>query len=168
MIICEAFFVIFGLYALLAGRIRISGKHSVVGTRARVIGLILIAPVILAFCGGIIVPVSTGSPLRGSTYVDMLYLEIAVMSAAVIAAIVLSTTAPETPAAVVGIPSGSFPVYSAPPTPTVMTVQEVADYLRVTPAEISQLIEVGQITARQIGLEYRISKESLDNFLNKR
>ncbi len=166
MIICEALFLIFGLYALLTGRIRISGKRTIVGTRARTIGLLLIAPLIFGFCGGMYVGATQGSAIRDSSLSDLVLLEVVVMSCTLLAALGLSLTAPETP--VVGTPSNSFPVYGAPSLSTVMTVQEAADYLRVTPAEVSQLIETGQIIARQIGMEYRISKQSLDNFLTMR
>ena len=50
-------------------------------------------------------------------------------------------------------------------TPDVMTPAEAAAYLKVRPADIQSLISSGQIKARQIGSDYRISKKVLDDFL---
>ena len=50
-------------------------------------------------------------------------------------------------------------------TPDVMTVAEAAAYLKVSPADIQTLISSGQVKAKQIGSDYRISKKVLDDFL---
>jgi excisionase family DNA binding protein len=47
-----------------------------------------------------------------------------------------------------------------------MTVAEAAAYLKVNTADVQALIESGQVKAKQIGAEYRISKKTLDDFLN--
>ncbi|MBI1293373.1 helix-turn-helix domain-containing protein [bacterium] len=49
--------------------------------------------------------------------------------------------------------------------PDVMTLEEAAAYLKVAPADIQALIDEGQITARKIGSQYRISKGVIDQFL---
>ncbi len=51
--------------------------------------------------------------------------------------------------------------------PEVMTLAEAAAYLKVSVADVQQLISSGQIKARQIGSEYRISKKALDDFLTE-
>lgn len=51
------------------------------------------------------------------------------------------------------------------PTPEVMTLAEAAAYLKVNAADVQGLITSGQIKAKQIGSEYRISKKALDDFL---
>ena len=50
-------------------------------------------------------------------------------------------------------------------TPDVMTVAEAAAYLKVSPADVQALITGGQVKAKQIGTDYRISKKALDDFL---
>ena len=49
--------------------------------------------------------------------------------------------------------------------PDVMTPAEAAAYLKVRPADIQSLISSGQVKAKQIGSDYRISKKVLDDFL---
>ncbi|NIM92643.1 MAG: excisionase family DNA-binding protein [Anaerolineales bacterium] len=57
-----------------------------------------------------------------------------------------------------GAPSGPEP-------PPVMTPSEAASYLKVAEEDVVAAIEAGDIKAKKIGSAYRISKESLDEFL---
>ena len=52
------------------------------------------------------------------------------------------------------------------PVPEVMSPAEAAAYLKVSEADIMAMIQGGQIKAKQIGAQYRISKKTLDDFLN--
>ena len=52
------------------------------------------------------------------------------------------------------------------PAPEVMTLAEAAAYLKVDAADVQALITSGQVKAKQIGSEYRISKKALDDFLS--
>ena len=47
----------------------------------------------------------------------------------------------------------------------VMTLEEAADYLKVAPADIEAIITSGELKARKIGTQYRISKEAIDAYL---
>ncbi len=49
--------------------------------------------------------------------------------------------------------------------PEVMSLGEAAAYLKVSEADVQGLIQSGQVKAKQIGSEYRISKRALDDFL---
>ncbi len=49
--------------------------------------------------------------------------------------------------------------------PDVMSPAQAAGYLQVTEADVMQMITGGQIKAKQIGSQYRISKSALDDFL---
>jgi excisionase family DNA binding protein len=51
------------------------------------------------------------------------------------------------------------------PAPDVMNPAQAATYLQVTEADVMQMIQSGQIKAKQIGTQYRISKAALDEFL---
>jgi excisionase family DNA binding protein len=50
--------------------------------------------------------------------------------------------------------------------PSVMTLEEAATYLRVTPADVQAIIDSGDIKAKKIGAQYRISKEAIDAYLS--
>jgi excisionase family DNA binding protein len=50
-------------------------------------------------------------------------------------------------------------------TPDVMTVAEAAAYLKASPADVQALISSGQVKAKQIGSDFRISKKVPDDFL---
>lgn len=46
-----------------------------------------------------------------------------------------------------------------------LTPEEVAEYLRVTPATVYTSIRQGRLVAFRVGQQYRISRENLDLFL---
>ncbi|MDY6872555.1 MAG: SPFH domain-containing protein [Chloroflexota bacterium] len=50
--------------------------------------------------------------------------------------------------------------------PDIMTPAEAAQFLKVSAEDVEAAIEAGDLKARKIGNAYRISKESLSNFLN--
>jgi excisionase family DNA binding protein len=52
------------------------------------------------------------------------------------------------------------------PAPDVMSPTEAANYLKVSEADVMAMITGGQIKAKQIGTQYRISKKALDDFLH--
>jgi excisionase family DNA binding protein len=66
-------------------------------------------------------------------------------------------------------PQAAQPAAAAPaangPMPDVMNPAQAAAYLQVTEADVMQMISGGQIKAKQIGAQYRISKAALDDFL---
>jgi excisionase family DNA binding protein len=49
--------------------------------------------------------------------------------------------------------------------PEIMTLEEAAAYLKVSPSDVQTLIDEGQISAKKIGSQYRISKGVIDQFL---
>lgn len=66
---------------------------------------------------------------------------------------------PATPPAPPAAPAGGG-------TPDVMTVEQAAEVLQVSPADVLAAIEAGDLKAKKIGSAYRISKANLDAFLN--
>lgn len=58
------------------------------------------------------------------------------------------------------------PAAGAPAVPDVMTVAEAAAYLKAKEQDIIALIDGGELKAKKIGSEYRISKSALDAYLN--
>jgi excisionase family DNA binding protein len=62
---------------------------------------------------------------------------------------------------------GSAPASGGAPTmPDIMTPAEAAQFLKVAAEDVVAAIEAGDLKARKIGSAYRISKESLQEFLN--
>ncbi|GIK75971.1 MAG: virion core protein [Chloroflexota bacterium] len=57
------------------------------------------------------------------------------------------------------------PAASAAATPSVMTLEEAAAYLKVSTADVEAAINAGDLKARKIGSQYRIAKEAIDAFL---
>ncbi|NJN81218.1 MAG: helix-turn-helix domain-containing protein [Caldilineaceae bacterium] len=55
---------------------------------------------------------------------------------------------------------------AAAATPSVMTLAEAADYLKVSEADVQSIIDSGELKARKIGASYRISKDAVDAFLS--
>ena len=51
--------------------------------------------------------------------------------------------------------------------PEVMSLAEAAAYLKVGEADVQSLIDDGQVKAKKIGAQYRISKKVIDNFLGE-
>ena len=49
--------------------------------------------------------------------------------------------------------------------PDVMTLEEAANYLKVSVEDVLSVIESGELKARKIGSQYRISKDAVDTFL---
>jgi excisionase family DNA binding protein len=49
--------------------------------------------------------------------------------------------------------------------PSVMTLEEAAAYLKVSAADVQAAIDAGELRARKIGEQFRISKEAIDAYL---
>lgn len=68
--------------------------------------------------------------------------------------------------------AGAQPAGQAAPQPAataasgVMTLEEAAAYLKVAPVDVQAMIDSGELKARTIGAQVRISKEAIDAFLN--
>lgn len=63
-----------------------------------------------------------------------------------------------------GAPAGGAP--ATPVVPDIMTLSEAAAYLRAGEEEVLAAITAGQLKAKKIGTSYRISKQSIEDFLN--
>ena len=50
-------------------------------------------------------------------------------------------------------------------TPGVMTLEEAAAYLKVATADVQAAIDAGELKAKKIGAQFRISKEAIDAYL---
>jgi excisionase family DNA binding protein len=61
--------------------------------------------------------------------------------------------------------AGQQAAQSAVTAPDVMTLEEAATYLKVSTADIQAMIDSGDLRAKKIGSQYRISKEVIDAYL---
>ncbi len=78
--------------------------------------------------------------------------------------------ASQTPAPAPGAPNPPAapqpPATPQPPAaPAVMTLEQAAAYLQVSPDDIQALIDDGSLQARRIGSQYRIARQAIDDFL---
>ncbi len=71
---------------------------------------------------------------------------------------------PAAPGAATGGPAPTAPAAGGP-APEVMNPAQAAAYLQVTEADVMQMIQGGQLKAKQMGSQYRIAKKALDEFL---
>jgi len=55
---------------------------------------------------------------------------------------------------------------AAASTPGVMTLEEAAAYLKVSPADVQAAIDAGDLKAKKIGSQYRIAKDAIDAYLS--
>lgn len=68
--------------------------------------------------------------------------------------------------AMAGAQQPSQPAAATPSAaPGVMTLEEAAAYLKVTPADVQAMIDSGDLKAKQIGAQVRISKDAIDAYL---
>lgn len=66
-----------------------------------------------------------------------------------------------------GVPAAPVPGQpAAASVPDVMTPAQAAAYMQVTEADVIAAIEAGQLKAKKVGTQYRISKKAIDDFLS--
>jgi excisionase family DNA binding protein len=162
LLICEGIFFVLGIFIMVTGRFKVSRNRTVRGTRARVAGFILFLPGPIALLIGLTIGASLARDpiaLRQSL-INTTIFEIIMVVVALIAALIVARTAPETEIVTSGSPIPSQ--YS----PDILTVGEAAQYVRVTDADILQMITSGQLKAVAIGSDYRISREALNAVFN--
>jgi len=63
-------------------------------------------------------------------------------------------------------PAAAAPSAAAAPASGVMTLDEAAAYLKVPAADVQSMIDSGELKAKKIGSQYRISKDAIDTFLS--
>jgi excisionase family DNA binding protein len=61
-----------------------------------------------------------------------------------------------------GTPQGQQPAAAVP---DIMTLSEAAAYMRVGEEDVLEVIKAGELKAKKIGTNYRISKQAVDDFL---
>lgn len=159
---CSGIVFILGLIIVFTGRARL-GRNQVEGQRARLIGLILMLPVLISVPLGVVI----GLQHANSSETELLnalsslsVLEIGGVVLAGIAAIYLINTAEPAATTTARRPGAPDPFAN------VLTVQEAARYLRVTEQDVIDLINTGRLPAARIGDQYRIARHAIDDYLS--
>jgi len=62
-------------------------------------------------------------------------------------------------------PAAPVAQQAAPAMPDIMTPAQAAAYMQVTEADVIAAIEAGQLKAKKVGNQYRISKKAIEDFL---
>ena len=131
MIICEGIMFIAGLIALVAGKIRMYGKKTLQGGRARLVGIILMAPGPLALLLGTVIGARGGVTQDNITALTAL--EAGMLVVAIIAAIIIAVTAPQPTAETVKIDYAAAPVEDT--SAKLKQLQEMLDKGLITPQD---------------------------------
>lgn len=173
---CSGAAFIIGLILLFKGNTRLF-ERNLPAPKVRVIGMILMAPFIIAVCAGftlvsaVIDENTTFDDLVSSPDVqNVTMIEYGALALALLLAAYNIFTLPKE-APLTAPPSQRFS-FDAPPSvgevPKIMTVEEVAVYLRVSPDEVLRLINEGKLGAARIGSTYRIAKIAVDDFMARK
>jgi excisionase family DNA binding protein len=133
---------------------------------------VLVIPLAFGLMVGFVIGLNAGfsgdlNSLDWDLLGSLTMVELLLVIGAFIAALALVLTAPENETGPV-ITATSPPATQTPPQvtfPSILTVAEAARYLRVSEAEILQLIDDGRIAAARIGGDYRIARVVLDELL---
>lgn len=160
---CSGIAFIIGLFLLFRGQVRVANR-TIPAQQSRIIALILMAPPVIAFCaaGFILAP---GGDITYDQFLQVGFVEIGALVIAVGLVIYNILSIPQTPDNTIPQP---MPVMRPQEPPSVMTVAEAATYLRVTEAEVMNLINQGKLAAARIGDSYRIARIAIDDYIAQR
>lgn len=154
-----------GVYLLIAGRLSLMG-HEAQGALARHIGLLLVAPLMIALLLALLLSVvmpSGGRALSRHTAGVLTLFEMALVIAALGRASYLfftKTSAQSYYWRGDAPPPPDDPLYSAPPGR--MTVPEAARALRISELEVLGLIRAGALTGTRVGPTYYVDRRAVD------
>jgi len=186
--------LLFGLFFIFKGNFRLLGRN-VPKDQGRLIGVLLSAPFTIYMCATMFVvsaymsapdfnPMTADSMEMVTEIMDsqngsmLVTLDLVSMLVCGGLALYLVLSRPQSPPNVMPNfpnmttpPSQAYPAAfssasraSAPP-PTIMTVPEAAAYLRVTEADIEDLITQGKLPAARTASGYRIARSVIDEYL---
>jgi len=172
---CSGAAFIIGLILLFKGNTRLF-ERNIPAAKMRVIAMILLTPFIIGICSGFAILSSVIN--ENSTFGDLIaspevqnvsLIELASLGLALMLAAYNIFSLPKESA--LSVPSQKYafdPVAPASEMPKIMTVAEVAAYLRVSESEVLRLINEGKLGAARIGDTYRIAKIAVDDFMTRR
>lgn len=184
-----------GIIVLIRGQFQLPGRYISKAT-GRSIGLLLIAPSAVSFCAGGVMGAIVGmnsaellpdgqiifdpnNPEITALFNNLIIFQLIMLGLALAAVIYLiwrSPASPPEPGA--AVPTFKSPIqmpfgsWGAPPpaqplkVPDILTVKEAAAYLRVTEAQVLELINIGKLPAARMGGDnYRIARIAIEDYL---
>jgi excisionase family DNA binding protein len=161
---CSGIAFFFGLFLLFRGQLIINNR-VIPKDRTRLIGLVLMAPLVIGLLVGFVIGQSSGvvdfDTLQNAALVEL----VALIIAFGVVYYLISTTPPsdllkEKPK---HIPLNTMQSHVH----DILTVPEAAAYLRVSDAEVMRLIDDGKLPAARIGDSFRIARIAIDDFLKE-
>jgi excisionase family DNA binding protein len=154
LLLCEGPLFIAGLVVLIVGSIDLGGTRKLRGKQARIFGLTLMLTGIGPLFGFVFgfASVWVNIPLSAILATAAIF-EILILIGALIAAAIMIFNAPASPT------ESQVSLPAAPTLPPVLTLEEAANYLRVSEEAILSLIEKGDLLARQLDGQYRLDRE---------
>lgn len=141
MIVCNGILFFIGVVIFFTQKVKITSQRLVIGTRARIVGILLMLPIPLSLLI---------RPLVDDDYPYLWEIDILIFFVCLLVAVIVGLSDPD---------RNTRMYHQLPP---VLTPMEAAQYLKVSEAEIRRLIADNRLHATQIGKDYRIARESLD------
>lgn len=184
-----------GIIIMIKGQFQLPGRYITKAT-GRTIGLLLIAPSAISFCAGgilgavvgmnsaVITPdgqitINPNDPQITALFNNLITFQLVLLAVALAAVIYLIWRSPATAPPESAIPTqqprmqmpstpwGAPPPMQAAKVPDIMSVKEAAAYLRVSEAQILELINIGKLPAARMGGDnYRIARIAIEDYLN--
>jgi excisionase family DNA binding protein len=171
-------FLAFGAFLYFTGKLSI-GRFKAEGNHVKRAGLVLMSPAIGSFLVSLVL---------GLLFARNMQALFTVLNIMVIAELVAAVVAANIAYRLIFNPAGSRPLPgilgqwqaeaksatpSTAPEPNlqklfkpVLTLEEAAVYLGVTPAQVTKLIEDGKLAAARVNYRYQIARMALDELLN--
>jgi excisionase family DNA binding protein len=167
---CSGISFLVGLVFLIRGNFRISNRNVPAQT-GRLVGLILMLPLVVGFLYGVAVVNQIGDfgpdILTDERLLNAACVEMAALLMALVLAGYLIYQLPAEPLPAGGPAWGRGPAAAPIQYARVMTTAEVADYLRIPEFEVIALIDEGKLPAARIGSDYRIARSVVEDFLQE-
>lgn len=166
---CSGISFLVGLVFLFRGNFRLRNRN-VPSTTGRIVGLILMAPLIIGFLYGLAVVGQAGGLsediFQNEALLNAALVEMVVLILALIVAGYMILSLPIEPQMATSPYWQNSPSVASVEYGKVMTTAEVAEYLRIPEFEVITLIEDGKLPAARIGSDYRIARSVVEDFLN--
>lgn len=154
LLICEGIFFVVGIFLMLTGKLRLPRRRMVTGRHARLVGFFLFIPSPTMLLVGLAIgKENAGNPeqLR-QLLISLTNLELIAVAGCYLIALGIAYTSP----------SSNMPITGLQELPDILTLSEAAQYLRISEADLRQMIYTGRLKAVAVGGDYRISKEALN------
>lgn len=163
---CSGIAFFFGLFLLFRGQLVINNK-VIPQDRTRLIGLLLMAPLVVGLLAGAFIGQSSGvldfESIQSAALLELVALIIAFGAVYYL----ISTTPPSDTMSIPPMRPFMPPTPVQPQVPDILTIAEAAAYLRVSEDDVMRMIDEGKLPAARIGDSFRIARIAIDDFLKE-